>query len=203
MCSRLHAQTALSTVTNWLGMYVVCPRDGLDVENISCGKGMWRYSDRCFMNWAEYRGAGKSLARRGRKQVNVSARMAWISFGALPCREKKKLMAARVSMLLKSRPSLTCFLVCFLPGGTKDLSAQTGTQRITVSAVKCHLIFAFYLWKIASLNWSSCQAIRSCICDRKGSTQLVPTLRYIKFHFSSKYRHVNPYPTNVENRASS
>ena len=37
-----------------------------------------------------YRGAGKSLARPGRKQANVSVRMAWISFGALPCRKKKK-----------------------------------------------------------------------------------------------------------------
>jgi len=35
-----------------------------------------------------YRGADKSLARLGRKQANVSVRMAWISFGALPCREK-------------------------------------------------------------------------------------------------------------------
>jgi len=32
MCSRLHAQTAISTVINWLGK-LVCPRDGLDVEN--------------------------------------------------------------------------------------------------------------------------------------------------------------------------
>jgi len=31
----------------------------------------------------------KSLARSGRKQANVSVRMAWISFGALPCRKKK------------------------------------------------------------------------------------------------------------------
>jgi len=38
-----------------------------------------------------YRGAGKSLARPGRKQANASVRMAWISFGALPCRGKKKL----------------------------------------------------------------------------------------------------------------
>jgi len=38
-----------------------------------------------------YRGADKSLARPGRKQVNVSVRMVWISFGALPCRGGKKL----------------------------------------------------------------------------------------------------------------
>jgi len=38
-----------------------------------------------------YRGADKSLARPGRKQANVSVRMAWISFGALPCRGGGKL----------------------------------------------------------------------------------------------------------------
>jgi len=32
-------------------------------------------------------------------------------------------MTARVSMLLKSRASLTCFRACFLPGRAKDLSA--------------------------------------------------------------------------------
>jgi len=36
-------------------------------------------------------------------------------------------MTARVSMLLKSRASLTCFRVCFLPGRDKDLSAPRGT----------------------------------------------------------------------------
>jgi len=70
-----------------------------------------------------YRGADKSLARPGRKQPNVSVRMAWISFGALPCRKRKNLMTARVSMLLKSFASLTCFRACFLPGRAKDLSA--------------------------------------------------------------------------------
>ena len=68
-----------------------------------------------------YRGAGKSLARAGRKQANVSVRRAWILFGALPCR-KKNLMTARVSMSLQSRASLTCFRACFLPGRAKDLS---------------------------------------------------------------------------------
>ena len=37
-----------------------------------------------------YSGAGKSLALPGKKQANVSVRMAWISFGALPCRKKEK-----------------------------------------------------------------------------------------------------------------
>jgi len=58
-----------------------------------------------------YRGADKSLDRPGRKQANVSVRMACISFGALPCRKKKKLddslrldvvEIARVSEMLPS-----------------------------------------------------------------------------------------------------
>ena len=38
---------------------------------------------------------------------------------------KKNLMTARVSMLLKSHASLTCFRACFHPGRAKDLSANT------------------------------------------------------------------------------
>ena len=76
-----------------------------------------------------YSGADKSLARPGRKQANVSVRMAWISFGVLPCR-KKILTTARVSMLLKSRASLTCFRACFLPGRAKDLSAPRQIIRV-------------------------------------------------------------------------
>ena len=70
-----------------------------------------------------YSGTDNSLDRPGRKQGNVSVRMACISFGALPCKNKKNLMIARVSMLLKSLASLTCFRACFLPGRAKDLSA--------------------------------------------------------------------------------
>ena len=70
-----------------------------------------------------HRCADKSLARPGRKQAYVSVRMVWISFGALPCTKKKNLMIAYVSMMLKSRPSLTFFRACFLPGRVKDLSA--------------------------------------------------------------------------------
>jgi len=76
-----------------------------------CGPARW------------YRDADKSLARPGRIQAKVSVRMAWISFGALLFGEKN-LMTTRVSMLLKSRASLTCFRACFLPGRAKDLSAS-------------------------------------------------------------------------------
>jgi len=39
--------------------------------------------------YAVYGDADKFLARPGRKQANIYVRMAWISFGALPCRKKK------------------------------------------------------------------------------------------------------------------
>ena len=52
---------------------------------------------------------------------NDSFRMAWISFGALPCR-KKNIMTARVS-LLKWCSSLTCFLSAFVK--RKDLKFGT------------------------------------------------------------------------------
>jgi len=61
-----------------------------------------------FLSILTYRGADKSLAQPRRKKENVSVRMAWISSDALRCRGKKNLMTARVSMLLKSRASLTC-----------------------------------------------------------------------------------------------
>ena len=38
----------------------------------------------------------------------------------LTSQEKKNMMTARVSMLLKSRASLICFRACFLPGRAKD-----------------------------------------------------------------------------------
>jgi len=48
----------------------------------------------------------------------------WREFPSAPCLVGgKNLITARVSMLLKSRTSLTCFRVCFLPGRAKDLSA--------------------------------------------------------------------------------
>jgi len=80
-------------------------------------------------------GADKSLARPGRKQANASVRMAWISFGALPCR-KNNLMTFCVSILLKSRASLTCFRACFLPGRAKDLSAPRYLCTLWSSGVR-------------------------------------------------------------------
>jgi len=53
-------------------------------------------------------------------------------FPSAPCLAGKTLMTARVSMLLKSRASLTCFRAYFLPGRAKDLSAPRYMQQFTV-----------------------------------------------------------------------
>ena len=70
-----------------------------------------------------HRGADKFLARLGRKQAKCFCQNGVNFLRRLALQKKKNLMTARVSMLLKSRASLTCFRVCFLPSGAKDLSA--------------------------------------------------------------------------------
>jgi hypothetical protein len=57
-----------------------------------------------------YRGADKSLARPGSKQANVSVRMAWIYFGALPCRGKNTWWRLASSCCWIRVRRLTCFL---------------------------------------------------------------------------------------------
>jgi len=52
----------------------------------------------------------------------------WRNFPSAPCLAgKRNWMRARVSMLLKSRASLTCFRACFLAGRAKDLLAPRCT----------------------------------------------------------------------------
>ena len=54
------------------------------------------------------------------------------AFPSACCLAGENLMTARVSMLLKSSASLTCFRACVLPVLTKDLSAPryTGLDRL-------------------------------------------------------------------------
>jgi len=53
-------------------------------ETISVRSILILYSN---LSKSSYRGDHKSLARPGRKQANVSVRMEWISFSALPCQK--------------------------------------------------------------------------------------------------------------------
>jgi len=66
----------------------------------------------------QYKGADKSLAQPGRKQANVSVRIAWISFGALPCRWGKKTWWQLASRCCwnRARPWHASDLVSFLVG---------------------------------------------------------------------------------------
>jgi len=55
----------------------------------------------------------------------------WREFPSAPCLAgRKNSMIVRVSMLLKSHASLTCFRACFLPGRAKDLSAPGIMYRV-------------------------------------------------------------------------
>ena len=64
-----------------------------------------------------YKGTDNTLALPGRKQSNVSVRMMWISFGALPCRKKKTWwqLASRCCWN-RSRPCHASELVSILVG---------------------------------------------------------------------------------------
>jgi len=115
-------------------------------------------------NWANrllqplgaiYRGAGKSLAIPGRKRANVSVRMAWISFGALPCKKKNWLeLASRCRWNRAPPPLHTSELVSFLVGlrtyenpGTKlcELTSQSTVIFIFMAASMTKRTKEFYL----------------------------------------------------------
>jgi len=77
-----------------------------------------------YLNLQLYRGADKSLARPGRKQVNVSVRMAWTSFDALPCKKKTWWQLASRCCWNHARPWHASEPVSFLVGDrAKDLTA--------------------------------------------------------------------------------
>jgi len=75
------------------------------------GRGASQVEKLTRLNWATQ---FLTVAYDGVCSPNVYVRMAWISFGALPCRGKKNLMTTRVSMLLKSRalPDMLPFSLC-------------------------------------------------------------------------------------------
>ena len=91
-----------SKISSWIwsiisGVVIVLGRPGRGASQVEKSQRL---------NWAtqfltvEYDGACSP---------NVSIRMTWISFGALPCSGEKNLMTARISMLLKSRASPASF----------------------------------------------------------------------------------------------
>jgi len=77
----------------------------------------------------------------------------------LALQEKKKiLMTARVSMLLKSRASLTYFRDCVLPDRAKDLSARRYMSHLKSNLdskcpVRFFVLILWLKWVSRSVNW--------------------------------------------------
>ena len=96
-----------SKIRSWIwsvisGVVIVLGRPGRDASQVEKSPRL---------NWATQ---FLTMAYDGACSHNVFVRMAWIYFGALPCRKKKNL-TARVSMLLKSRalPDVLLFSFCY------------------------------------------------------------------------------------------
>ena len=132
----------------------------------------------------------------------------------MPCKKKKKnLITARVSMLLKSRASLTCFRACFLPGQAKDLSAPPYFLVILLQLTRVILLALFqdsppptrksfpfvmtgqkrllqFLSNINEVNFSSrtpaavCRGVRTAV-ERQTASQVLFTTNTIKWLSSS------------------
>jgi len=90
-----------SKISSWIWS-IILGRPGLGASQVEKSPRL---------NWATQ---FLTVACDGACSPNVSLRMAWISFGALPCRKEKNLMTARVSMLLKSlaSPDMLPFSLC-------------------------------------------------------------------------------------------
>jgi len=84
------------------------------------------------------------------------------------------MITARVSMLLKSRASLTCFQACFLPGRAKDLSAPRYVSYILNVVICCDfrskysnivfvILYSFLLKWAPKIVWTSG---RKKLCNR-------------------------------------
>ena len=145
-----------------------------------------------------YRGADKSLARPGRIQANVSVRIAWISFGALPYRGKKKLDdSARLDVEIARVPDMLPSLF-FLPGRAKDLSAP----RLIIN-VSCN-----EFWSLQWLYYHDLQLNPRCtVLAKVTGSQLVKkfpafyrTRRFITaltsvHHLSLSWSQLNPVHT--------
>jgi len=75
----------------------------------------------------------------------------WREYPSALCFEGKKNFTTCVSILLKSRASLTCFRACFLPGRATNLSAPLYKRNIkALSPNHC------CRWKSISITYSEC-----------------------------------------------
>ena len=91
-----------------------------------------------------YRGAGKSLARPGRKQARKHVRDAR-NFNNIETRAVIKLLFLQGKAQKEIHAILTETLACFLPSRAKDLSAPLYNITAAVEILMLFLIFALCL----------------------------------------------------------
>jgi len=89
--------------------------------------------------------------------------MTWISFGTLPC-TIKNLTKARVSTLLKSCTSLSCFQACFVPGLAKDLSAPRYMEHCNKQIWSCTQVICTLIHKWYQLHSRDPESIIHTLC---------------------------------------
>jgi len=126
-------------------------------------------------------GADKSLTRPGRKQTNVSIRMAWISFDALPCRKKLDDSSQTRCCWNRARPWHASELVSFLvglrtyqhPGMGQSFFLSFFSDNFTGPEWKV-LICTYGLWSSGndplSLGWCLSTLLRNVIPSSVWST---------------------------------
>jgi len=123
-----------SNISSWIWWII----SGMVTVLIRPGRGATQVEKSLSLNWATQ---FLTVAYDGACSPEVSFRKAWIFFGALPCRKerKKNLMTARVSMLLKSRASLACFLSASVTRKTcNSAHEQTPLSNDTIDSVLRH-----------------------------------------------------------------
>ena len=124
----------------------------------------------------------------------------WRGFPWAPCLAGKENLTTCVSMLLKSRASLTCFRACFLSGRAKDLSApplsgwgfEKHSKTPTVSAFRtvhcgrCRLNFRISSCIVCSIRDSKLKERTATSADTLGS-QTIEGAREVSRFFRASF----------------
>ena len=124
--------------------------------------------------FVQYRSTDKSLPRPGRKQANVSVRMAGIFFSALPCKKKKTWwqLASRCCWN-RTRPWRASELVSFLVG----LSTYQHSG-ISTLPLYYHITYEVIIELILTRcqEWYRGKSTIPTSCSRKGSAESMPRI---------------------------
>ena len=129
-----------SKVNSWVSLII----SGLFTVLGRPGRGASQVEKSPRLNWATQ---FLTVAYDGAYSPNVSVRMAWISFGALPCRKKKTWKQLASWCYLNHARRLTCFLSASVRGTTRTRNKkrlairhneQTHLYNDTIDSVQRH-----------------------------------------------------------------